>query len=144
MIAPVANRSLNRTSNPYAPWYHVDILLALATVALAAFGLAAIYSATRGPDPEAFVTFYVERQIVFLGVGALCLVLLAAIPYDMLRHWAWTAYGVGLFALLAVLAVGDEINGARAWFNVGSFGIQPSEFLKLGLIVALAAFSRAS
>jgi rod shape determining protein RodA len=58
----------------------------------------------------------------------------------MYFFFAWFIYGFCVFLLLMVLIVGKEINGARAWFEIGPFSIQPSEFAKFATGLALASF----
>ena len=141
VTGPRGDRALNRNSDPHAPWWHVDLLLSLATAALAAFGIAMVYSATRGIDPENYDRFYLERQGMFVIVGAGLAVGAAVLPYQRLRSLAPIVYIGGLLGVLAVLGpLGVEVNGAKAWLAIGSIQLQPSEFLKIGYIVMLAAY----
>jgi rod shape determining protein RodA len=64
----------------------------------------------------------------------------ATIDYRHYRQWAPVIYGGTLLALLAVFVVGHKSKGAQAWFQVGSYQLEPSEFAKIGLIVALAGY----
>ena len=135
------SRELDPRSSPYAPWMHIDVLLILAAAGLAAIGVGAIYSTTRGRDPENFDTFFLERQSLFAVAGALFMVFAAWVPYQELAKFAVAIYGVGILALIVVLGpLGEEVNGARSWFRFGDFQLQPSEFHKLAVIVAVAAF----
>ena len=134
-------RELNPRSRPYAPWMHIDVLLVLAAAGLAAIGIAAIYSTTRGRDPENFDSFFLERQTLFAVAGALFMVFAAWFPYQELSKFAMAIYVAGLLALIVVLSpLGEEVNGARSWYRFGDFQLQPSEFQKLAVIVAVAAF----
>ena len=135
------SRELDSRSSLYAPWMHIDVLLVLAAAGLAAIGVGAIYSTTRGRDPESFDTFFLERQSLFAVAGALLMVFAAWVPYQELAKFAVAIYGVGILALIVVLGpLGEEVNGARSWFRFGDFQLQPSEFHKLAVIVAVAAF----
>lgn len=135
------SRELDTRNSPYAPWMHIDVLLILAAAGLAAIGVGAIYSTTRGRDPESFDTFFLERQSLFAVAGALLMVFAAWVPYRELAKFAVAIYGVGILALIVVLGpLGEEVNGARSWFRFGDFQLQPSEFQKLAVIVAVAAF----
>jgi rod shape determining protein RodA len=101
-----------------------------------------VYSATRGPatadDPAN--TFFLQRQAAFVVVGTLVGAVVAAIDYRRLREVVPLLYGGLLLMLAAVLVVGVEVNGARAWFSVGPFQLQPSEFGKVVVILLLAAW----
>lgn len=135
------SRELDSRNSQYAPWMHIDVLLILAAAGLAAIGVGAIYSTTRGRDPESFNTFFLERQSLFAVAGALLMVFAAWVPYRELAKFAVAIYGVGILALIVVLGpLGEEVNGARSWFRFGDFQLQPSEFQKLAVIVAVAAF----
>ena len=135
------SREMDSPSSPYAPWMHIDLLLVLAAAGLAVIGVGAIYSTTRGRDPESFDTFFLERQSLFAVAGGLFMVFAAWVPYRELAKFAVAIYGVGILSLIVVLGpLGEEVNGARSWFRFGDVQIQPSEFQKLAVIVAVAAF----
>jgi len=125
----------------YAPWMHIDLVLVAAAAGLVAIGIGAIYSTTRGRDPQSFNSYFLDRQSLFVVAGGLLLVFAAWFPYEELTKFAVAIYGVGILALILVLGpFGEEVNGARSWFRIGDFQLQPSEFQKLGLILALAVF----
>lgn len=81
---------------------------------------------------------YFSRQIVFAIVGLVAMFLICIIPTKKYKSLSW----LGIFAIVGllfyVLVNGDYNNGIRGWLNIGSFGVQPSEFAKLILIVFLA------
>jgi rod shape determining protein RodA len=135
-----ADRRLNPRTDPLSPWFHIDIVLVLASVALALFGAALIYSATRGPE-EPYDTFYLERQGMFLILGAGLAVGAATISYHSLRKLAFWGLSGSLLGVLATYTpLGVEVNGAKNWLGAGSFQLQPSEFAKIGLILVLATY----
>ncbi len=134
-----SGRSLNPRSDPASPWWHIDPTPAMAAVGLGIIGLLGIYSATRGRDVDNYVTFFVERQGLFLVVGVLAFVGLIFFDYRWLARLAVPIYAASILLLIAVMVVGVEVNGAKSWFSFGTFRMQPAEFAKLGLIVALAA-----
>ena len=133
-------RPLNsRRWDPLSPFLHVDLMLVIGVLALSVMGAAMIYSATRGQDPTAFDTSFLERQVIFIMLGSALMVGTALIPYERLHAWAPAFYFGGVLGLIGVLALGVERNGAKSWFAFGSFNLQPSEFLKVGFIVVLAS-----
>ena len=94
----------------------------------------------RGSAP----IYYVKKQIIFMIVGVLAMAAAVSIDYRRYRDWAPVIYGFCILMLLAVYAVGHRSKGAQAWFQVGSYQLEPSEFAKIGLIIALASFCAAS
>src|SRR5580658_10368622 len=116
-------------------WLFVLLLCALATV-----GYVALYSAAGGsPEP------YAARHIVRFAFGLLLMVSIALVDIRIIARFSWVAYAGGIALLLLVLKIGHVGKGAQRWLELGGQQIQPSELMKLGLILALAAwFHRAS
>jgi cell division protein FtsW len=120
-------------------------LLILVTLALVAFGLVMVYSATSaaaavgGKDPN----YYLERQGIYAALGISLMLVAQRWDYRRLRPLA-PALVLGSLGLLAlVLVIGPAINGARRWISVGPAVFQPSELAKVSLAVwAAAYFSR--
>ena len=130
--------------DPAAPRRHIDISLLIVTAMIAAVGLVLIYSARHrrlidaGLDPF----YFVKRQGFALVVGSVALVIVASIDYRKYREWALYLFAATTGVLLLVVSpLGSRSNGTQAWFQLGSFQLQPSEFAKITLIVALAAFA---
>ncbi|MGH2774430.1 MAG: rod shape-determining protein RodA [Actinomycetota bacterium] len=126
-----------------APIRHLDPTLLLMTLALSAYGALMIFSSTAskqeaaGGDPAMFM----KRQIVYIVAGVVALLVVSFFDYRHVRALAPVIYGITVLALLLVLTpLGDVQNNARSWFNFGLFQIQPSEFAKLALIVAMSAW----
>jgi rod shape determining protein RodA len=121
-----------------------DWTLLGATVALCAFGLVAVHSARwrrlQENDP-ANLYFYVQHQAVPMAIGALGMLVFMALDYRQLKAWTPRLY-VGTSLMLAlVLVLGTDPNrsGTRAWFDLGTFTLQPAEFAKLTIVLGLAA-----
>jgi rod shape determining protein RodA len=126
-----------------APVRHLDPALLLMTLLLTTFGAVMIYSATSsnqeslGSDPA----FFMKRQVIYALVGVVALLGLALFDYRHLRAFALVIYGVALLSLVLVLTpLGDVRNNTQSWFDFGAFQIQPSEFAKLAVILALATY----
>ena len=120
-----------------AEWH----VLTLVTLALVAFGIVMVYSATSasaavgGGDPME----YLARQGTFAVVGIAVLVVAIRFDYRRLRTVAPVLL-VAAFALcVAVLIVAEPVNGARRWIGAGPLSFQPSEFAKLALAIWLAS-----
>jgi cell division protein FtsW len=112
--------------------YH---LLVLVTLALVAFGLVMVYSASSarallGADDPAY---YLKRQALYAVAGLVALVLLSRTDYRRLRHAAGPLLLASFVLLLAVLVIGTAVNGARRWIPLGTLTFQPSELAKLAL-----------
>jgi len=131
--------SLNPRSDPASPWWHIDISPILATLGLAIIGLFAIYSASRGRDPDNYETLLVERQGQFIAIGLVLVVVIVFFDYRWLLRLAPLAFLGSVALLCLVLVAGTEVNGAKSWFQAGQVRAQPSEFAKIGLIVVVAA-----
>jgi rod shape determining protein RodA len=116
-----------------------DLALAAAAIVLSGIGLLMVYSATRGPQAP-YVTSYLRRQGLFVGLGIGLMVLTASVDHRRLRAAARPLYVAALASLVAVLSTAGVVSrGAQSWFDVGPFQVQPAEPAKLALIVALAA-----
>jgi rod shape determining protein RodA len=121
---------------------HVDPLLIAAALGLAVIGLLAIYSATHqslaavGLDPGRFV----KRQVTFLAVAMIVLMLAASFDYRLLKVYAGIVYVSSLALLILVRTpIGTSVKGAQRWFELFGFQLAPSEIAKIALIAMLAA-----
>lgn len=124
--------------NPSAAWRHLDVVLLGCVAGVAGLGVLMVYSATRGPIAPYHTTF-LEKQSLYVLIGLVVLALTIAIDYRHFRDWSLLLYGASCALLLFVVSpLGSQSNGAQSWFQLGSFQLQPSEFAKLGLILALA------
>jgi len=117
-------------------------LLVLITVALVLFGLVMVYSATSASAAlgNGNPTGYLERQGVYALAGLALMVAAARTDFRKLRVLAPGLVVTALFLCLAVLVVGERVNGARRWIGAGPAAFQPSELAKLALVVWTAAY----
>src|SRR3984957_12199084 len=127
-------------------WQHLDPILIVATVLIGAFGCLIVYTVTRDPLQAAGSNphYYLKKQVIYMIIGVVVMAGVAAIDYRRFRDWAPAIYGLSVLMLLAVLAVGHKSKGAQAWFQFGSYQLEPSEFVKIGLIIALASYCAAA
>jgi rod shape determining protein RodA len=116
-------------------WVYVVLLCVLAGV-----GYAALYSAAGGsPEP------YASRHILRFAFGLVLMLSIAMVDIRFIARLAWPAYGVALVLLALVLKMGHVGKGAQRWIDLGGMQWQPSEFMKIALVLALASwFHRAS
>ncbi|HEY5059455.1 MAG TPA: putative lipid II flippase FtsW [Gaiellaceae bacterium] len=117
-------------------------LLVLVTLALTAFGLVMVYSATSASAAlgNGNPTGYLERQATYALIGLVLLVIAARTDFRKLRPLAPTLVVAALGLCLAVLAIGPRVNGARRWIGLGPATFQPSELAKLALVVWCASY----
>lgn len=80
------------------------------------------------------------KQLIWIIAAVILAIFVLVTDNKLYYFFAWFIYGFFLFLLLLVLVVGKEINGANAWFEIGPFSIQPSEFAKFATGLALASF----
>ncbi|OXM85882.1 putative lipid II flippase FtsW [Paenibacillus rigui] len=124
-----------------------DFLLLFLTFALVCFGLAMVFSASMAYtrlDPLTKTTvndpwYLVTRQGIFIALGTVAMFFFMNVDYRLLKKWIRPGFVIVVILLLLVPVIGKEVNGAKSWFNIGGFGIQPSEFAKLAIIIYLAA-----
>jgi rod shape determining protein RodA len=118
----------------------LDWILLGAVGALVAYGLYAIAGITRW-DIEGNSSYYVTRQAVYAAVGAVGLLGLSVLDPDVLRRLRRYLYGGSVVLLLLVLLpIGTEVRGSQRWLSLGPVTFQPSELVKLALVLALAGF----
>ena len=117
----------------------VDYLLLIAVFIISIFGLVMIYSASyvwadyKFDNPYRFII----TQGIFLILGYVIMYVMLKIPYTRYLSKANVIFGICFLLLVLVLipGIGTVRNGSRSWFGIGSLGIQPSEFTKLGMII---------
>ena len=83
-----------------------------------------------------------SKQVLWIVLGyvAFAVTVLALRNLTLLKRYKYTFLVVGLALTAAVAVFGQEVNGARLWFNFGFFSFQPGELLKLCLVIFLAAY----
>ncbi|MFI5009001.1 MAG: FtsW/RodA/SpoVE family cell cycle protein [Solirubrobacterales bacterium] len=117
----------------------LDPLLTLAVIGLAVCSVVTLSSATRELVPGQ-PRYYVDRQIAYLIVGTLFMLLLSRLDYARLRRLKWPIYTALLVSILAVIGLGHTARGSQRAIALPFFSFQASELGKVLLTVALAAF----
>jgi len=139
----IGRQRIERRALADNPIRHLDPTLLISALALTAFGNLMVYSASssRLRDQGLSPRYLLNRQMTFSLIGLAVMVVVATFNYRRLRAWAFPLYLGGLALLIAVLSpLGASAKGAQRWINVGFFQLQPSEFMKLAVLVALAYF----
>jgi rod shape determining protein RodA len=117
---------------------HFDWTLFISVAALAVIGVINLYSATsvaRGTHAEDYI-----QQIYWLVGGGILATVVAAIDYRHYERLGYALYAAGVIMLLLVFILGREIRGSSRWIYIGAYSFQPSEFMKLFLVIALAKY----
>lgn len=117
---------------------HFDWALLGIVLAIAAIGILNLFSATAKIEMPG-TPFYL-KQIFWLLIGLAMMVTMAFVEYRFYSDIAYIAYSIALFLLIVVLVYGLITSGAQRWVKIGSLSFQPSEFVKISLILALAKF----
>ena len=124
-----------------------DVTMVWVVLALMAFGLLMVYSASIAlHDSPRFAkyppTYFATRQLVAIGSGLLCGLIAVQIPVQVWERWAPWVFVASLLLLVAVLipGVGKVVYGARRWIPLGVMNFQPSELAKFGIALYAANY----
>jgi rod shape determining protein RodA len=118
----------------------LDWMLMLAVAGLLVLGTLLVWSATvnrdtlTGGDPG----IYLKKQLVNIAIGVVLGVMVTATDHRWVRILAPLVYLVCMLGLVLVLVMGSTINGSRSWLMIGGMSIQPAEFAKLAVVIAMA------
>ena len=120
--------------------WQVNWLYVLLLCGLAGVGYAALYSAAGGaPEP------YASRHVLRFATGLVLMIGIALVDIRFIARLAWPSYALALVLLVLVARYGHIGKGAQRWIEVGGLQLQPSELMKIALVLALASwFHRAS
>jgi cell division protein FtsW len=129
-----------------APEY--DRSLAWTVLLLLAIGLVMVYSASIATAEASRFTgsnaaYFLLRQAAFLGMAlglATCVFLVPVRYWQKSAPWLFLA-GVALLVLVLVPGIGREVNGARRWISLGAVNLQPSELMKLAVVLYAADYT---
>ncbi len=115
-----------------------DWVLLLVTLLLVASGLITLYSAASAGMPVTQAFYF--RQLMWFGAGILVMTGAFLFNYRKLDQYAYIAYGCCILMLLAVLVAGKYVAGSRRWLALGPVSLQPSELVKVAVIMVLARY----
>lgn len=123
---------------------NLGLYLFLVTMILIVFGIIMIYSSSsiwaEYKFNDAFK--YVKNQALFAFIGTFLMIIISKIDYKFYYNKASQIFLISIILLVLVLipGIGSVRNGSRSWFGIGSFGVQPSEFAKLSLIILASKY----
>lgn len=133
-------RSTSRTERTI--FQYIDKPLLLLYVALTLIGWIAIYAAVYNEEHQSIFDLSQNygKQLVFIGSSYLILTIILALDFRIYEGVAPFVYLTTLVLGIAVIFFAREVNGARAWFEIGSFRFQPAEFMKMATALMVAYY----
>ena len=124
----------------------VDGLFLSLVLLLLVVGLTMLYSASYAQSQYdtgyQIGTKYLQKQAVCAAIGLAAMYCFSRIPVGVWYRLAWPLYLFSILLLLSVLAIGQEVNGAKRWINLGGIQFQPSEVAKFTQILLFARLTR--
>ena len=121
---------------------NVDWATIIIYLVLVLIGWINIYAAVYNEEHHSIfdISQRYGKQLLWIGLALVIAFIILLFEGHFFTTFAYPIYGVVLLMLVAVLLVGSDIKGARSWFKIGSFAIQPSEFAKFATGLALAKY----
>lgn len=119
-----------------------DYVLLLIMAALLVIGLIVVYAISPGMAAQRKVSanYYVMKQVIAILMGVGAFIAVSQLPLKLFKRVTMPLVTVSVVASLAVLVVGEKVNGAYRWIQIGGLSFQPVELVKLTLILWMAAF----
>ena len=114
-------------------WNSLTVYLLLCTI-----GLINIYSIGYDIDSNTMSYFNFNKQLFAFAIAILLITIIQFLDTKILERYASIFYLFGIFTLITVAVFGTEVSGSKSWFRLGSFNIQPSEFMKIFVTIAIA------
>ena len=111
--------------------FRMDKMILLIVYALVTISTVFVYSATRQNG-------MVIKNILWIAIGSALVFVLATVDYKIVKRYIWHIYGIGAALLLLVRFAGKKTLGAQRWISLGPFQLQPSEFVKVSIIIIIA------
>lgn len=123
-------------------WENVDWITIGLYLAMMLIGWINIYAAVYNEDHKSIfdMTQQYGKQLMWIGAAIFIAILMINTDSKFFVTFAFPIYILLILVLLSVLVIGSEIKGAKSWIQLGTFSIQPSEFMKMGTSLALARY----
>ena len=119
----------------------VDFITVLLFIVLIIIGFISISSSTSDINWDHFkLSALATKQIFFLAGAFVIILTILFSNVAVIDYFAYGFYGLALLLNVLVVLIGHEVKGAKSWFGIGGFGLQPSEFAKVATALALAKF----
>lgn len=124
----------------------VDYIFLILVLLALTVGLTMLYSASSAQSlydtGYRSATRYLQKQALCAAIGLVAMAAFSRIPASFWYQLAWPLYGLSIALLLSVLVIGQSVNGARRWINLGGIQFQPSEVAKFTMILMFARLTR--
>lgn len=119
---------------------NIDWSIIIIYLILVFFGWINIYAAVYEGDNSSILDFSCRygKQLIWIGASLLIAFFVLLLDPKFFSQTSYIIYGIFILMLISVLIIGSETKGAKSWFGIGDFGIQPSEFAKGATALALA------
>ncbi len=132
-----------RSNKSEIPSSRIDWLTVGIYAACVLLGWLNIFAAVY--DPEANQSLFdfslnAGKQLIWIGSSLVLVIVIMVIDFKFYEAFAYVLWVLFLIALVAVIFLARDVNGAKSWFEIGSIRVQPSEFAKIGTALALAKF----
>lgn len=120
----------------------LDWVIILLFIALCLIGWASIYSAVYQEDHTSIFDRTQEygKQMIWILTSLFLGTVVLLTSEKIFTRFSWLIYGGSMLSLILVVIIGKEIGGAKSWFSLGSFSLQPSEFAKFSTLLLLSSF----
>ena len=121
---------------------NIDWSLVFIYLLMLLFGWLNIYSANYDEGTFDLFTMQAEpgKQLFWIGTSCIWLFFILLLDGKFYTTFSYLIYALMILLLIGVLIVGKEIGGARSWYDLGNFSLQPSEFAKVGVLLALSKY----
>ncbi|MBM3404197.1 MAG: rod shape-determining protein RodA [Bacteroidetes bacterium] len=121
---------------------NVDWILISLYAILVILGWLNIYAAVFDEQHKNIfdITQQYGKQMIWIGAAVILAAIILLIDVKFYSAFSYILYGLGIISLIIVFIIGKEISGSRSWFQVGGFGVQPSEFVKFTTSLLLARY----
>ncbi|MCS5663737.1 MAG: rod shape-determining protein RodA [Flavobacteriales bacterium] len=121
---------------------NIDWTLVLLYLLMLFFGWLNIYAANYGEGTHNLISMSSEpgKQLFWIGTSFIWILLILILDGKFYTTFSYLIYAVMIILLIGVLIVGKEIGGAKSWYEIGNFSMQPSEFAKIGTLLALSKY----
>ncbi len=114
--------------------YHLFFII----LGILCFSLVILYSATYQKISIGFAADYWNKQLTWMIIGIFAMLFVGSMDYRKLGSIVWGIYFFNILLLVLVFLIGKKIYGAQRWISIGGFSLQPSELMKLTVIITLS------